>query len=339
MEVNQENELISIIVPIYNVEKYLGKCVESILNQDYQNIEVILVDDGTKDNSGKIADRKAEKDKRVKVIHQKNSGVSAARNAGIEKAQGKYVCFVDADDYVMSDFISYYYHLIKQNKADIALTPFPRKFNETSIYHQEQSKEDYIEIWNGQRAAKEMLYYNLVIASWNKMISKDLLDKYQIRFNTNLAYGEGFKFSIDCFQRAEKVVVGHRKVYCYRVDNPSSAMTKFNMKLVDGSLESQEEIKNSLVQKTDELLKACKYANWHTHCDCLNTIIGCKVKKKYKEKYKRIKKVCRKEALCIMDAPIPRKEKIKGLLYFLSPYITAKIINSFRLRKFTVEVN
>ena len=93
-----ENPIISIIVPIYNVEEYLPKCIDSILNQTYKELEVILVDDGSPDSCGKICDRYAKKDERVKVIHQKNGGLSAARNSGLDCANGEYIGFVDSDD-------------------------------------------------------------------------------------------------------------------------------------------------------------------------------------------------------------------------------------------------
>ena len=99
------NELISIIVPVYNVEKYLKKCIDSILNQTYSNIEILLIDDGSTDNSGIICDNFKKRDSRIKVVHKKNSGVSSTRNYGLDLATGKYISFVDSDDFVECDFI------------------------------------------------------------------------------------------------------------------------------------------------------------------------------------------------------------------------------------------
>ncbi|MDQ1143763.1 glycosyltransferase involved in cell wall biosynthesis [Bacillus sp. SORGH_AS 510] len=113
---------VSVIVPIYNVEKFLSKCIETIINQSYKNLEIILVDDGSPDRSGEICDEYAAKDKRIKVIHQKNSGVSSARNAGINAATGDYVCFADGDDYLMPDYVEYLMDLAVRNDADISLT-------------------------------------------------------------------------------------------------------------------------------------------------------------------------------------------------------------------------
>lgn len=101
-----KNKKVSIIVPVYNVEKYLQRCIESILTQTETDFELLLIDDGSKDKSGLMCDDYAQKDKRVNVIHKENGGVSSARNLGIEKANGEWMCFIDADDYVRQDFLS-----------------------------------------------------------------------------------------------------------------------------------------------------------------------------------------------------------------------------------------
>lgn len=333
----QEDALITIIVPVYNGQHYLKECIESILGQSYSKIEVILVNDGSTDKSANIIDKYASHDKRIKVIHQENLGVCAARNAALDIALGEYICFVDMDDYLSADYISYFYKLIKKNNAEIAMTPVPLKFAGNAIIPSKANIADTVDIWSGLRAVKEMLYYNITIGPWNKMISRKLIEQNKLRFNTSLSAGEGFSYSISCFQRADRVAVGHRKVYFYRLDNPNSVMTKFSLKMVKGSIEAQKYIQSLLLEKRPEILQACKYANWHTHCDCLNTMIGCRVTKQYPKLYKQIKRVCQKDALCALKASVPYKDKIKGVLYFISPFITAKLINQFRIRKFTIE--
>lgn len=331
-----KNELISVIVPVYNGEKYIRECIDSILNQEYKNIELLLVDDGSTDNSGKICEEYAIKDQRVRVFHQKNAGVSSARNYALEKAIGEFVSFVDQDDKVMRDYFTYLYKILIQNNAEISITLDACRFTDTK-YSPNFSEKDYIEIWNGERAAEQMLYYNIIIGPWNKLISRLLIEKYHIRFNENFFGGEGFSFSIDCFQRAKIVAVGHQRLYCYRVDNSESGTTKFNLRLMKSNIAAQIYIKNNLVHSTPSLLKACKYANWHTHCDNLNTFVGCKKNKQHKSLYKDIKKVCRRDALCALQAPVPKKDKLKSILYFINPYLAAKIINFFGMKKFTVK--
>ena len=117
----KKNNLISIIVPIYNVEKYLKKCIDSIINQTYKNLEIILVDDGSPDNCGKICDEYAKKDNRIKVIHKENGGVSSARNVGVENATGEYIGFVDSDDYIEKDMYEVLINNLKKENADISI--------------------------------------------------------------------------------------------------------------------------------------------------------------------------------------------------------------------------
>lgn len=115
---------ISVIVPIYNADKYLARCIESIVNQTYHNLEIILVDDGSVDQSLKICEQYAKNDTRIKIIYQHNQGVSVARNNGISHANGEYVCFVDADDFVSEDYCQNLVELIKRDKSDIAVTTY-----------------------------------------------------------------------------------------------------------------------------------------------------------------------------------------------------------------------
>ena len=119
-------DLISVIVPVYNVEKYLRRCIDSIINQTYTNLEIILVDDGSPDNCGKICDEYADKDSRIKVIHQQNGGLSAARNAGLDIATGDYIGFVDSDDYIAPEMYEKLYEALVQSDADVSICNFQR---------------------------------------------------------------------------------------------------------------------------------------------------------------------------------------------------------------------
>ena len=111
-----EKDLISIIIPVYNVEKYLKECVDSVRKQTYKNLEIILIDDGSKDNSGKLCDELAKEDNRIKVIHKENGGLSDARNVGIENATGEYIQFIDSDDFVEKDMIEIYIMIFVKKK-------------------------------------------------------------------------------------------------------------------------------------------------------------------------------------------------------------------------------
>ena len=127
------NDLISIIVPVYNVEQYLRKCIESIKNQTYTNIEIIIVDDGSTDNSGAICDELKQTDNRIQVLHKKNGGLSDARNAGLKIAKGEFVGFVDSDDYIKEDMFETLYKLNKEHHSDIAIVSYYELYKVPSI--------------------------------------------------------------------------------------------------------------------------------------------------------------------------------------------------------------
>ena len=155
----EKEDLISIVIPVYKVEKYLEKCVESVINQTYKNLEILLVNDGSPDNCPKICDEYAQKDNRIKVIHKENGGLSDARNAGIDVAAGKYIAFVDSDDYVSNDYIEYMYNLIKEYNTQMATC-------ETEVINAEKNKvikprefEENIEVFS-----KRDLFYNILFA-------------------------------------------------------------------------------------------------------------------------------------------------------------------------------
>lgn len=175
-----QDDLISIIIPIYNVQKYLERCVESVLGQTYHNLEIILVDDGSTDNSCAICDKYKSMDKRVMVVHKKNGGLSDARNAGIEIANGRYLFFLDSDDYLASRAIEVLHRRIVDEDAEIAICNFSwinaegQKFCREDIIRDEiLSTDDLL----GKLVSDNNFYY---VVAWNKLYARKLFD--QLRF-------------------------------------------------------------------------------------------------------------------------------------------------------------
>lgn len=324
------NELVTVIVCIYNGEKYLKECLDSVINQVYTNFEVILVDDGSTDTSPEIVDS-YKNDNRVKIIHQKNSGVSISRNNALAISNGKYVCIIDQDDVISTDYISYLYNLCVSNDADIALTPTVDKFFDRTI---EDNSIDQVSVITGREAVITMLYHKFVIAPWNKIIKKSLIDSNEIKFNPDYFNGEGFAFSIECFQAAKKVVVGNKKIYHYRVGDPTTGASVYKEQYINSSINAQQYILSKLVFTDEEVMKAWEFSNWHTHCDAFNVMVGCGAKNKNLELYNRLKKKCQKDAWVAFHAPISIQQKLRGVLFCINPYIASRTINHFRLRKF-----
>lgn len=327
--------LITIIAPFYNGAHYLPECVESILAQDYQNLEIILVDDGSTDNTLTLLQKYAQKDRRITVIHQENRGVSAARNNGLDHAHGKYICFIDGDDTIDKTYITHLYSLITKGNSEISLLPQPFRFSAATKHRKPTEKAQSPQTISGLDAAQHMFYYHFAIGSWNKMINRELIERHHLRFHEDLPGGEGFVFSEECYRVANRVIVGNLHLYNYRLDNQESCMTEFRLPVIKSSIRAQKYLQKLYSAISPEMDHALKYANWHTYCDYLNTFIGCKVRKQYYQQYKQIQKVCKKDATCVFHADIPFKEKLKGIIYLISPFLAAKIINRLRLRKFT----
>ena len=210
-----EKDLISVIVPVYNVEKYLEKCVNSIINQTYKNLEIILVDDGATDNSGKMCDEFAKKDSRIKVIHKENGGSADARNSGLDKVTGKYILFVDSDDCLNKKMIEILHNEIIKESRDIVLCEY-EKVNENDIEF-EKEIETY-KILNHTKESIFELYYGMghkhekVVVPWGKLYKKELFDG--IRYPKGRK-GEDELTLYKVFYKANNIVEINAKLYYY----------------------------------------------------------------------------------------------------------------------------
>ncbi len=215
------NDLVSIIIPVYNGEEYLRRCLDSILNQTYKNLEIIVVNDGSTDSTKKIIDE--YKDKRIKPIHKENEGVSEARNDGIEKSTGRYISFVDADDYIEPDFVEKMLNIIKKYKVKYVTCGYKRVYEDHTEYINNDlsesvvSKDDYIKkLLNVQNG------YGFVHM---KLIEKEVLNK--VRFNKELKVGEDALFNIMLCENIDKVVIYNNALYNYYF-NSNSVVRKFD---------------------------------------------------------------------------------------------------------------
>ena len=205
-----KNDLISIIIPVYKVEKYLEKCIESVLKQTYTNLQIILVDDGSPDNCGKICDEYAKKDSRIEAIHKANGGLSDARNVGISKAKGRYIGFVDSDDYIKEDMYEILLNLIKKYDADVSICNLYDVIDGNECI---RNKENGIREYSRIDILKEILLdKNIQSYAWNKLYKKELFD--EIKYPIGKKY-EDIGTTFYLFEKCNKIVVTSEPEYYY----------------------------------------------------------------------------------------------------------------------------
>lgn len=240
-------DLISIIVPIYNVEKYLNKCIESIVNQTYENIEIILIDDGSNDNSGIICDEYAKKDNRIIVVHKENGGVSSARNKGLKIAKGEWISFVDADDWIEQTFCQTLLNKVTQEQADIALCGYNRitdnRIEKINANNQEvflNSNEYLVKSLNPQTGFG---FCHM------KLIKKEVLKS--ISFNERIEVGEDALFNIQLSTYIKKAVFLKQPLYNYRINN-QSVVKRYDENYANKYLKSMKIIEEYIWQEYNE---------------------------------------------------------------------------------------
>ncbi len=310
MEKNK-NELISIIVPIYNVENYLQKCVESILNQTYHNIEIILVDDGSTDNSKVLCDALAEKNLCIKVVHKKNGGLSSARNAGISAADGKYLGFIDSDDYIEKEMFSVLYEAIRRTGKDIACCG-----RVVDIFGEYSNREFTLEkekIYSRNEAIKEVLYLEKIdVSACDKL--------YKRRLFNRIKYPEGrisedAAVIFDLLELSNGVVHVGKAFYHYVFRNNSITKSQYSNKKQD-VLYNLEETRKFIINNHPELIRDCNiYCTISASALILDMNRDIEAKKKNKKHYSECWKYFNKG---IWDAILSPKISIKMKLRLMA---------------------
>ena len=215
--------LCSIILPVYNAETTLRRCVDSVLSQSETNFELIAIDDGSTDNSGKILDAYAQKDSRIKVVHKKNEGVSSARNLGIQLAQGVYTIHVDSDDWVEPNMIEDLTSISKNEGADIVICDFYKNFKERQIYCK-QSPNDL----SPDNIIRQLLFQQLYGTCWNKLIKKNLYDQ-SIIFPLDFNWSEDFWVVVNLLRKNPKIAYYPKAYYHYDQYSNNNSLTRMNI--------------------------------------------------------------------------------------------------------------
>lgn len=217
--------VVSVIVPIYNVEDYLEECINSILAQSYTNLEVILIDDGSTDGSGKICDYYAQIDSRVKVFHKSNGGVSSARNFGIRNATGTYIGFIDGDDYIEPQMYQSMLKNILSNKAQMCVNLLYLKDNKVNFDC--QVKEGII---SGDDAIKKLLQMNFPTSLWSCLYYKEIIENEYL--NENIHFWEDFEFQMRLLYKSKIISIYNYPLYHYRYRDGSANNQIINDKII-----------------------------------------------------------------------------------------------------------
>jgi len=231
-----EKYLFSIIVPVYNISKYLNECVDSILNQTYQNYELILVDDGSTDGCSDICDEYAANDNRVRVIHKENGGLVSARKAGVEVAQGKYILNVDGDDYLDTEALKILSDICEKTDTDVIAYDYYRFSDKEKVHNSSSVNEGFYnshdELINLRKKIlfnfeKRFFTYGIEPSLCSKAIRKDLYAKYQLLSDSSVSIGEDLMVSLPILLEANSIYVLKKPLYYYR-KNESSMTRNYN---------------------------------------------------------------------------------------------------------------
>ena len=319
-----DNPLISIIVPVYKVEPYLRKCVDSILCQTYTNIEVFLVDDGSPDNCPVICDEYAARDNRVKVIHKKNGGLSDARNSALDIMHGEYVTFIDSDDYVSVDYVEILYRLLIVNNADISCVQFI-KYYEGSFPVNPVADHSF-QILNSHDALQKLMYFDELETSANcKLYRSDLFQG--IRYPVRKLF-EDLGTTYKLLLKATKIVNSQAKKYFYLQRENSIEQSQFSTKKMD-LLEMCEALRNDTLAVYPDLYHAwnCRFfcANFHLFLQIANG--------QFKKQTVILKKnIIDYRQSVLLDGQARKKARAAAFLSFFGIEFTRRIWSLIKLR-------
>ena len=230
----ETNPVISVIVPVYKVEEYLPRCIESIISQTFVDFELLLIDDGSPDGSGKLCDDYAARDSRIKVYHKENGGVSSARNLGLDEARGKWVMFVDADDWLCEDCFKECVFNVEKNSLDVLQFSYVRVDNNGTELSKEHNSIGLTSVLDSKRYIQENKY---LVVVWGACIRYSLIKEYNIRFDENVKLAEDQLFIMDVLANANKIQRIAAVLYYY-LDNPTSATNSSKSNDMLGSIDA-----------------------------------------------------------------------------------------------------
>ncbi len=261
--------LISIIVPIYKVEKYLEECIESLIRQTYSNIEILLIVDGSPDNSAAICEKAAKKDSRIRYIYQENAGVSVARNNGIEKANGEYLLFVDGDDWCDDKLVELLWKNANTYHSDVSMCGY---YQNTAEKEEKKSFFEKDKVFKNDKLTLLKACFSTFGVPWSKLYKKSFLLKHHLTFVPNLKRMQDSIFNLNVFHHAE---------ICSYIDQPLYHYRMFNESVTNKYSEKADEVAYAIIEETTKFIQTSKQLELDPYCQMrtiylLNDIIKLK---------------------------------------------------------------
>jgi len=287
---------LSYIIPVYNVEQYLEQCINSILSQSISDYEIILIDDGSKDNSGKLCDEYSKKYNFIKTFHYENGGLPKARNRGLEKAKGEYIFFVDSDDCLKTNNVESLYNTAKQYNLDILNTSFYVSGND-KIYNTPFSEN---KLYSNEELSTELYHANMnriLIFVWRNMYKRSFLTDNNIIFSEEIRTVEDSVFNIQCFSKCQRFMAVNIPAYCYRLRDDSIQREKYKLDY-DLTLQKQWELKNRYYKGNHSNTEAYDSDSAEfTLKVLLHEMLGNEYLNKTKDRYKKLKRIANSEMI------------------------------------------
>lgn len=334
------DDKISVIVPVYNSEKYLDNCINSICSSSFQNLEIILINDGSTDKSGQICKSYAEKDSRIIFINQVNQGVSKTRNNGIKKATGKYITFVDSDDYIDRDYFYKLYENQKFYMSDLVICSINQINNNSEIkYYAKSGKVDFNHIDEKSKILwKELNQFFLLYGPCNKIYKSNIIKSNNLCFPVDTSYGEDLLFNFSYLKFCKTISYTSETTYYYNQDNSNSLSHIYRENMFENGLRLNNCMKQFFVDKNlyDETSK--KYLSRRIFDDAYNSLFSlftsnCGLKSL--QKYKRIKSIINNKQLvdAIKNAQIDDYSKFYTTLIKNKLSFAFFVVNSLRSLK------
>lgn len=319
-----DEKLVSVIIPAYNIEDYIGRCLDSIISQTYKNLEIIVVDDGSRDYTGEILDNYAKKDRRIKVIHKENGGVSSARNKGIEAAEGDYIGFIDGDDFIEPEMYKTLVDLLEEENADIAHCGYQMVFPDRIDYYHNTGKK---KIQTTEEGLKDLLSGEMIEPGLvNKLYKKELIKN--CRLNETVKINEDLLMNYQLFKLSQKSVYYDITPYSYMIRSSSATGANSLITKREDSLRVLNQIKDDCINNNLLSIIYKRYI-YLLMAICRDGLKDKSYMKYQKKQRKQLKKELKTD---VFKSCIPKKLKYMSLFSCYFPHIMKIIYKMYDLK-------